>query len=118
MKHVVGKELGVWFLGFRGYWFQSFSVSKFVQSFHITKTNHDFWEILIPYPRSSEILTFLKILFKNELGFFVNYLRTGFGARGRVQESRNHRNEGSRVLPLANRKVISSKLMQNNTTEL
>ena len=37
----------------------------------------------------------------------------GFGARGHVQKSRNHRNDGFFVLPYANRKVISS-----NFTEL
>ena len=42
----------------------------------------------------------------------------GFGKKGHVPKTRNHRNEELGSLPQANRKVIRPKMKQNNAAEL
>ena len=70
------------------------------------------------------IFIFIKLIyFENDLNFLGLFEvslgspktnNIGFGARGHVQKSRNHRNEGFKVPPQANRTVIRPRWTRIN----
>ena len=89
--------------------------SRFVGA-RLSQTNQSF--LISTKFLSFKRLRFIRIIFIKCAGDvlgFVGVLRSqkinhiGFGSQGHVQKSRNHRNEGFRVLSYATREVVSSK---------
>ena len=70
----------------------------------------------------------INIFFENAPGIFLDFFLgaleppkiniIGFEARGHVQKSRNHRNEGFEGFPRMTSKSYTFKLKQNHITEL